>query len=593
MSAGAEESRSDLLKLRLRAGILVWMGGAAVFTLSPLWLGPLQDSRLGAVQLGHLGSLAAYFALQRARTSAQVETLGRAVVLWLALLLAVVAAWTAEPAAALIMASTLALVTGTMLPWGLASQTFTVVVIGVCMAASLAWRNHNPAAVFSESMLGLYASLGASLYIARVLRSHRRKAARFDRALREEAKLSNDMARVGRELIAVLEEPTLLARLAELTTEVFGCDVSYTFLRGKDGKFVVREGYGYAEEEWRAVEEYTLALDRQLADRFLAYLRENGMAHRIFNDETPLPTASHARANAVTMAIYFVLRRAGEAVGFQAAGFRGRSHAPTPREERLARGLSHLASLTLQTSRLLAELETANRFQADFLANMSHELRTPLNVILGYNEMLLDGALGPLNEEQRTTLARINRTAEGQLALVTATLELSSLEGDSVPRAATAIDLRELIADIAQEVVVISNDSGLCFEWEAAQDLPLIQSDAVKLRMILKNLVDNAIKYTERGWVRVRAHLAATGWVEIDVEDSGSGIPPEALEIIFDAFRQHNGDRGGVGLGLHIVQRLTHVLGGSVRVVSEPGRGSKFTVRLPCPVLDARTSAAL
>jgi signal transduction histidine kinase len=582
MRAPGEEARPDLLRSRLRAGILVWMGGAAIFVVSPLWLGPLKEPLLWRVQLGHLGSVLAYLLLLRLRTPAQLENLARGVVLWVSILLAVIASLTAEPEAAMIMCCTLALATATLLPWHLASQFFTVVVAGLSMALALAWRNQNIATVVSESMLGVYASLGASLFIARVLRLHRLEAERIAWALREEARISNDMARVGRELIAVSEEPTLLARLAELTTEVFECDVSYTLLRDKDGKLVAREGYGYDEEEWAAVARYMRELDGDATDGFLSYLDEHGVAERVFTAEDPLPTASRTRPGSVSMGIYFVLRKAGEVVGFQAAGFRGRAHRMTSLEARLARGMSHLASLALQTSRLLTELETANRFQAEFLANMSHELRTPLNVILGYNEMLTDGALGPLNDEQIATLKRVSRTAEGQLALVTATLELSSLEADGVRREVSTVDLRELITEMASEVAVIANDAGLRFAWDTADDLPIIRGDMVKLKMIVKNLVENAIKYTERGWVRVRVGSREPGWVAIEVEDTGSGIPAEAMDLIFEAFRQHNRDRGGVGLGLHIVRRLTAALGGEVSVESELGRGTKFTVRIPC-----------
>jgi signal transduction histidine kinase len=278
-------------------------------------------------------------------------------------------------------------------------------------------------------------------------------------------------------------------------------------------------------------------------------------------------------------------------VGLQTVGYRGRSHLPTGYEERLALGVSHLASLALANARLVDELEEANRFKADFLANMSHELRTPLNVVIGYNEMLMDGAFGPLNAEQRDTLARVSETARGQLGLITATLQLSRFEARDVPVEQLEIDLHRLLEDLKRESEVLPERRRLTFGWRISPDLPVIRTDVVKLKMVLKNLIDNAAKYTEQGSVQISAERVGQD-IRFEVADTGPGIAPEALEHIFAAFHQTVvSNRGGVGLGLYIVHRLVEALGGVVEVTSTLGVGSSFVVTLPFEEIPAAAIA--
>jgi signal transduction histidine kinase len=240
--------------------------------------------------------------------------------------------------------------------------------------------------------------------------------------------------------------------------------------------------------------------------------------------------------------------------------------------------------MALANARLVEELERANRLKSDFVASMSHELRTPLNLIIGYNDMLLDGAFGEIAADQGEILRRMSKSSRELLDLIEATLDLSRLETRRVPVDLKEVSVAELIHEIDTETQGWRHKPGVRFQWEIEDDSLRLHTDPVKLKMILKNLMVNALKFTEHGSVTVAARSSGNG-AEIAVRDTGIGIARDAQAVIFEPFRQANrgiaGGYGGVGLGLYIVRRLLDVLGGTVSVESEPQRGSTFTVWLP------------
>ena len=237
------------------------------------------------------------------------------------------------------------------------------------------------------------------------------------------------------------------------------------------------------------------------------------------------------------------------------------------------------------------ELERANHLKSEFLATISHELRTPLNVILGYTEMLAEGAVGTVSPAQAEMIATIDRYSRNQLELITSVLDFTRLSSGKVSLNVERFALAPLFSEIKtlQGARLRSPDVALTVTVDPA--VAEIETDRVKLQEILRNLVDNAVKFTEAGEVAVRAHLAEPGWVAVDVTDSGPGILPEDVEAIFDAFRQlgesSTRGTGGVGLGLSIVRQLAEALGGSVSVSSRLGEGSRFRVLIPCGVAAA------
>src|SRR5438128_142730 len=232
------------------------------------------------------------------------------------------------------------------------------------------------------------------------------------------------------------------------------------------------------------------------------------------------------------------------------------------------------------------ELERANHLKSEFLATVSHELRTPLNVILGYTEMLAEGAGGAVTPAQAEMIGTIDRYSRNQLELITSVLDFTRLSSGRVSLNVERFPLAPLLNDIQtlQSARLRSPDVGLtvAVDTEVAE----IETDRVKLQEIVRNLVDNAVKFTEVGTIAVHTHLAEPGWVAVDVADSGPGIPAEEVEDIFDAFHQLGASStrgtGGVGLGLSIVRQLAEALGGRVSVTSRLGEGSLFRVLIPC-----------
>jgi two-component system sensor histidine kinase/response regulator len=228
--------------------------------------------------------------------------------------------------------------------------------------------------------------------------------------------------------------------------------------------------------------------------------------------------------------------------------------------------------------------EAANRAKSEFLATMSHELRTPLSVILGYTSILLEEGPAYPEAERLEVLRRIDRNAHELLDLITAVLDVSRLEAGRLPVEVKEVKVQELFTQIADDTQELQEQSGLEFVWQVLEPLPLVHTDPGKLKIVLKNLIGNAVKFTIQGRVTIKA-AACTNGVEITVDDTGIGISPEAQQVIFEPFQQLDStptrQYGGTGLGLYIVKRLLEVLGGKISVTSTPGRGSTFLVWIP------------
>jgi signal transduction histidine kinase len=265
------------------------------------------------------------------------------------------------------------------------------------------------------------------------------------------------------------------------------------------------------------------------------------------------------------------------------ARYLNRADPCTSRQERIAGGVAQLASLALENARLVDELDRANRVKSDFVASMSHELRTPLNVIIGYSDLLVDQMFGELSAQQEETVRRVGEQGRELLELVNTTLDMSRVESGRIPLTVREVDLVDLLAEIELEAQLVRRNAALQVTWHVAPDVPALWTDPMNVKVVIKNLLLNASKFTDEGGVVVRA-TASDGGVEIDVSDSGIGIAPQMLAGIFEPFHQgdHGGERrGGVGLGLHIVRRLLDMIGGRIEVESTLHRGSTFRVWVP------------
>jgi signal transduction histidine kinase/PAS domain-containing protein len=251
-----------------------------------------------------------------------------------------------------------------------------------------------------------------------------------------------------------------------------------------------------------------------------------------------------------------------------------------------AAGAIQNSQLYEQTKQQAIDLEKANKVKDEFLGVMSHELRTPLNVIAGYTKIVQDGVLGEINAEQVGALDKVTRHSNELLVMVNSIMDATKIEAGGVIVECDELPLSEFLDEL-KLLYEYPLGKDVSLRWHYASSLPVIRTDRDKLKHILQNLINNALKFTEVGHVSVSAHhVAGTNRVELKVADTGIGIASEDLPLMFEKFRQLDASRtrsqGGVGLGLHIVKTFSEVLGGKVSVTSRTGEGTVFTVSLPC-----------
>jgi signal transduction histidine kinase len=266
-----------------------------------------------------------------------------------------------------------------------------------------------------------------------------------------------------------------------------------------------------------------------------------------------------------------------------------------------------LADRSAELERLSSELLRANRVKSEFLANVSHELRTPLNAIVGFVELLRDGVYGELNVRQAGPVERIASSASHLRQLVDQILDLAKMAAGRLDVQWEVIDLKSFVVDLTSEIEALRAERGLALSISISGSLPRVRTDPMHLRQITLNLLGNALKFTPRGGIAIRARLieisdeAATAasnaavssvprsgsWIALDVADTGVGIAQSDQERIFEEFEQVNAGprtdsmQRGTGLGLPISRRLARLLGGELTVTSELGKGSTFTVWIP------------
>jgi two-component system, OmpR family, phosphate regulon sensor histidine kinase PhoR len=231
-------------------------------------------------------------------------------------------------------------------------------------------------------------------------------------------------------------------------------------------------------------------------------------------------------------------------------------------------------------------LETIRR---DFVANVSHELKTPLTIIRGFAETLRGGDL--LDEDRVRFLDTIESNTRRMQRIVDDLLDLSRYESESWRPDVQTNDLADVVGDVFTTVRGAADAKGITLEFAAAADARSVDADPTALRQVIGNLVENAIRYTSRGRITVRAERVSNGGARIRVSDTGSGIAPEHLVRIFERFYRVDTGRsrgeGGTGLGLAIVRHLVEAHAGEVHAESIVGQGTTITVTFPSPPRDA------
>ena len=294
-----------------------------------------------------------------------------------------------------------------------------------------------------------------------------------------------------------------------------------------------------------------------------------------------------------------------------------REHQFSAKEVEFLATLAAQAAIAIQNSRLFEnlrrhaeELRQANTVKDEFLSVMSHELRTPLSVVMGYTGMVKEGMLGEINPKQKEALQKVLSRAADQLAMINTIMQTTQLEARATTLERDVVNLSDLLRGLRSDYELAHDKKELALIWDYPSDPMPIATDIGKLKQILQSLINNAIKFTDKGAIHIAARVGVgnqelgigaapqsptpnsqsltpnSRFVELRVSDTGVGIPKDKLDRIFDKFYQVDSSEtrlyGGVGLGLYIAKKFTELLGGTVQAESEPGKGSTFTVRMPC-----------
>ncbi len=466
--------------------------------------------------------------------------------------------------------------TAAFLPWGVRPQ---LAMVGVATSAVI-WNASGvgqPVANLSSLGVAMVLTFVTSVYIAWDSQRYHLERRRAEEVLagakersESDAALFEALARVGREMISLLDTPVILDRLCRLTTDVLGCEWSVTWLaRPAEGVWDPVAAHGAADPGATRVASAAIGT-------LLAHLDREDVVQVAARAGLPVPEGA-------LVTLHGALRHGDELIGIHSAACRSRDGFD-PRQERMMGGITQLASLALANARLIEQLEHASRLKSEFVSTMSHELRTPLNVILGYADMLEDAEFDATERED--LLGRIKASGRELLELIESTLEIGRMEAGRDDVRFEAVSAPVLWSKLGDGCRRLPRKADVALEWsDGVPDVALV-TDPRKLTVVVRNLVGNALKFTERGRVRVDAALVDGAFV-LSVSDTGIGIRAEDRAIIFQMFRQADGSDarryGGTGLGLYIVRRFVDQMGGTVAVDSEPTRGSTFTVVLPQP----------
>lgn len=387
----------------------------------------------------------------------------------------------------------------------------------------------------------------------------------------------------------LLDVNLLLRNIMHKILEIFSFDAARIYLVQSDKRelrLVAQEGFSA---------EVALPLTYQSGEGIVGKVLETGEP-RIFEDIQDDPEYQRlARKKIILQAgfhssFFIPIKVRGETLGVMNL-LSNAAHHFSPGEVQIIHSIAYHLGIAVGNATLLSqlkqktlELERANRAKDEFLSVMSHELRTPLNVITGYTAMFQEGVFGESNVEQKRVLTKVLKQTHELLSLVNGILQVTSLQAGAVEPVRQSVHLVRFLDEL-REFSQTPADKTLALRWDYSRDLPVVWTDEDKLKHILQNLIQNAIKFTEKGEIRISAkYFPEQKKAQFKVADTGIGIPKEKIPVIFEMFQQLDSSEtrnyGGTGLGLYIVKKFTELLAGEVEVESEPGHGSTFTVTI-------------
>jgi putative nucleotidyltransferase with HDIG domain len=388
-------------------------------------------------------------------------------------------------------------------------------------------------------------------------------------------------------LLAGLEE--LFPNIASEAVALLGVDAAHVFVPA-DGVLKIAATAGLSQLKWRST---------PLQNSLAGFVATTGAAQVITDIENAPESWEKNFFTAAGFAshLFLPVDWAGRRLAVLAIHAR-KPRLWTPREMTLVEMFTGLAAVALENARLYQETETkaaalaalnkhleaAVHTKTRFLSTVSHELRSPLFVVTGYANLITNGAFGPLAPGLSASVLKIIKQANHVSTLITSLLETAQLDAVQGELSRWPFDLRELLDEVVEIVPNLIDDKPIAFECDYDREFPLVVTNREKLKQVLGHLLDNAVKFTDRGKIVLGAR-SLTECVELWVEDTGIGIEPGNLECIFDGFRQVDEESHrryqGMGLGLYLSRQWLERLGSRIEVESREGQGSRFRVWLP------------
>jgi len=399
------------------------------------------------------------------------------------------------------------------------------------------------------------------------------------------------LGEVSQAVNSTLDLETVLSTIVAKAVQLSSTDAGVIYVFDEpDQTFRVRATYGLDEELIAALKDQQLGVSDAIRQA-----TQNRQPQEIpdIRDEPPTPVREIAMRAGFRARLIVPLVGTDRVVGALVIRRKQPGNFPKDTIQLLQTFAAH-SVLAIQNARLFREIEEKSRELAEgskhksqFLANMSHELRTPLNAILGYAELMLDSIYGEPSDKMRTVLERLQSNGRHLLGLINDVLDLSKIEAGQLTLSLNDYSLSDLVHGVVSAVEPLAAEKRLAFKAEVAPDLPTGRGDGRRLSQVLLNLVGNAIKFTDKGEVAIRAS-ATNGAFTVAVCDTGPGIPATDQAKIFEEFQQADSSitrkKGGTGLGLSIAKRIIEMHGGRIWVESEPGKGSTFCFTLPVRV---------
>ena len=392
---------------------------------------------------------------------------------------------------------------------------------------------------------------------------------------------------------STLDLQTVLDTIVAKATQLSGTEAGVIYVFDEANRqFELRATYGMTPDMIAVIKEHHADFSEAV-----------GMATQRREPDQVADLQPSSRANELVMGLGYRARLVvpllapDQIVGALVVRRKARGEFPTNSID-LLKTFAAQSALAIQNARLFSEIEDksrqlaeASQHKSQFLANMSHELRTPLNAILGYAELIIDNVYGETPDKMRDVLDRIQRNGKHLLGLINDVLDLSKIEAGQLSLALADYSLKDVVHGVYSAVEPLASEKKLAFKVQVPSNLPRGRGDERRLTQVLLNLVGNAIKFTDRGEVVVKA-VAANGTFSLSVRDTGPGIAENDQAKLFQEFQQADNSitrkKGGTGLGLAISKRIIELHGGKIWVESRPGQGSTFSFTLPVKVQQQR-----